>query len=137
MSYYDGPLFKVLSICKGGGYRYARTEPPHPQVNANGLYPLHRVLAANMIGRPIASNEVVHHRDEDPSNNAPANLQVMTRAEHARLHAPTVAVVECTCPVCSTGFSLKPHKYRRRLKMSKHGVLFCSRSCGTRYNHAH
>jgi hypothetical protein len=40
----------------------------------------HRAVAAPQSG------EVVHHRDGDPSNNAPENLEVMTQAEHARLH---------------------------------------------------
>jgi hypothetical protein len=41
----------------------------------------HRVVA-----RP-APHQVVHHADGNPTNNAPENLQLMTQAEHARLHA--------------------------------------------------
>lgn len=39
------------------------------------------------IGRCLKSNEVVHHIDGDRLNNDPGNLEVMTRAEHARHHA--------------------------------------------------
>ncbi len=29
---------------------------------------------------------VVHHKDEDPTNNDPSNLQLMSRSEHTALH---------------------------------------------------
>lgn len=48
---------------------------------------LHVVIAEKHIGRRIRPNEVVHHIDEDKKNNSTSNLQVMTRAEHARIHA--------------------------------------------------
>lgn len=47
---------------------------------------IHRVVAEQMIGRPLARDEVVHHKDGNRQNNRPENLQVMTRAEHTRLH---------------------------------------------------
>ncbi|TSP11467.1 HNH endonuclease signature motif containing protein [Cupriavidus campinensis] len=47
---------------------------------------LHVVLMEQHLGRRISENEVVHHRDENKHNNDLTNLEVMTRAEHARLH---------------------------------------------------
>jgi len=48
----------------------------------------HRIVAAQMIGRPLRNGEVVHHIDGNRRNNAPENLQVLpSQAEHARLHA--------------------------------------------------
>lgn len=46
----------------------------------------HRRIAKFKLGRELKSNEVVHHIDGDRFNNKPNNLQVMTRAEHMRLH---------------------------------------------------
>jgi hypothetical protein len=46
----------------------------------------HRVVAEQMLGRPLRPGEVVHHIDGSRHNNDPSNLQVMTQAEHARLH---------------------------------------------------
>lgn len=40
----------------------------------------HRVVAN------APSNMHVHHKDENPQNNNPANLQLMTHSEHSRLH---------------------------------------------------
>ena len=46
----------------------------------------HRKIMRLKLGRPLESDEVVHHVDGNPLNNKPSNLQVMTRSEHTRLH---------------------------------------------------
>lgn len=48
---------------------------------------VHRLTAARTLGRGLTSADIVHHIDEDPLNNDPQNLIVITRAEHMRLHA--------------------------------------------------
>jgi hypothetical protein len=39
------------------------------------------------LGRDLQSDEIVHHADHDPFNNDPANLVVLSRSEHMRVHA--------------------------------------------------
>lgn len=126
----SGPPFTILSTCKGGGYKYCRTNPPHPRANSKGLYPLHRVLVENRLGRLLAPGEVVHHDDEDKANDGEQNLLLKTRSEHARLHARTVAPIACVCAVCAAPFKVKPSEYRARTKRGQTGLLACSRSCG-------
>ena len=60
----------------GEGKTYTKTYGRHT----------HRVVAEQMLGRPLAKDEIVHHIDGNKRNNAPENLQVMTRSEHSRLH---------------------------------------------------
>lgn len=48
--------------------------------------PKYRRIMEIILGRKLTPKEVVHHKDGDCSNNSPDNLQVMTRAEHTRLH---------------------------------------------------
>ena len=47
----------------------------------------HREVMKNFLKRELREDEVVHHANEVKTDNHPDNLQVMTRAEHARLHA--------------------------------------------------
>ncbi len=46
----------------------------------------HRIIAEQMLGRPLKPGEIVHHIDENKRNNNPSNLMVMTQAEHCKIH---------------------------------------------------
>lgn len=46
----------------------------------------HRKAAALKLGRPLRKGEVVHHRDEDKTNNHPDNLDVQSRGGHTAAH---------------------------------------------------
>lgn len=45
-----------------------------------------RVTMSRHLGRELGSDEIVHHINEDPFDNRVENLQLVTRAEHKRLH---------------------------------------------------
>jgi len=49
----------------------------------------HRIIMEKHIGRRLSRNEVVHHKDGNKSNNNIENLEIMSRSDHSRLHAPT------------------------------------------------
>lgn len=51
----------------------------------------HRAIAEQMLGRPLADDEIVHHKDGNKRNNDPSNLAVMTQGEHMREHGLGVA----------------------------------------------
>lgn len=47
----------------------------------------HRIVAEQMLGRPLNHGEVVHHIDRNKQNNKPENLMVFSsQAEHAKWH---------------------------------------------------
>jgi hypothetical protein len=59
----------------------------HRYVRVNGVTrALHRVVAERTLGRPLQPDEIVHHIDGDPLNNAPSNLTVVSRQQHFLLH---------------------------------------------------
>lgn len=46
----------------------------------------HRVVMENKVGRKLTKDEIVHHIDHNKHNNNIENLQLVTRAEHAKIH---------------------------------------------------
>jgi len=63
--------------------------PSHPNSNKNGQVPLSHIVMERHIGRYLKDDELVHHKDEDPLNNSIANLEILSRSEHMRLHSKT------------------------------------------------
>lgn len=46
----------------------------------------HRLVMEQLLGRKLSSNEIVHHKDEDKTNNEPNNLALTTRKGHIEIH---------------------------------------------------
>ena len=61
--------------------------PWHPLADHKGYVARYIIVAELKLGRPLVKGEVVHHEDEDYTNDHPDNLRVFaSQAEHARYH---------------------------------------------------
>ena len=61
--------------------------PMHNEANTWGYVYEHRLIAEEKIlGRKLAKNEVVHHKNGKRWDNRIVNLEVMDRSEHAKLY---------------------------------------------------
>lgn len=80
----------------------------------------HRWIMEQVLGRDLRPDEHVHHRNGDPLDNRPENLEVLSANEHLRLHKQ-VYPDDKTCVECGATFTANPRK-RKRQKC-------CSRKC--------
>jgi hypothetical protein len=44
------------------------------------------IVMEQVLGHPIPEGYIVHHKDEDPTNDSPDNLELMTRSQHNKYH---------------------------------------------------
>lgn len=107
------------------GYMYVY-QPNHPMASGVGKVYVHRYVMAKHLNRMLESNEHVHHKDENKTNNDITNLELLNSSIHARLHhieqGKSYSVITKVCSNCGTSFQLD-HKRR-----DKPGVT-CSDFC--------
>lgn len=85
------PSYKGGDTCVHRSYIWEYL-PGHPLQNDWGWVAQHRLIAEDKLGRPLVQSEnpqiaeAAHHKDECKLNNAPTNIEVMTKSDHRRHH---------------------------------------------------
>lgn len=84
---------RVFKRTKYGGHSKVRSDgyvaiynPSHPNSNNDGYVMEHVLVVEESLGRFLAPDEVVHHKNHIRNDNRIENLQLMTFKEHASLH---------------------------------------------------
>lgn len=60
--------------------------PNAPQTSNGILVRKNRVILSIKLGRALFQNEHAHHIDEDMTNDAPGNIELLTASEHNKRH---------------------------------------------------
>lgn len=68
----------------GHGYVLVRL-PDHPLADVRGYVYEHRLVAEQLVGRPLEPGEQIHHKNGIKSDNRAENLEVMPSMAHHRL----------------------------------------------------
>ena len=81
------PAWKGGRTITSHGYVLIRVGQGHPLADVRGYAYEHRLVAEQLTGRPLRSDEIIHHRDGNKQNNATENIAVMrSQAHHHALH---------------------------------------------------
>jgi endogenous inhibitor of DNA gyrase (YacG/DUF329 family) len=76
------------------GYVLVRA-PEHPMASREGYVMEHRLVMAEVLGRMLTTDEVVHHRNGVKADNRVENLEVMPKRQHDRRPKPPKKPIEC------------------------------------------
>lgn len=122
---------------RNGPYELVIAPDDYPGKKYRGRYCYeHHLVWWRNTGRMPLAGHLIHHRNERKRDNAFSNLEeklvAVHSSEHTRERHPPLVI---DCGMCGSQFEIQPSRFRERRAKSRSGKLFCSRSCGTKFNY--
>jgi predicted RNA-binding Zn-ribbon protein involved in translation (DUF1610 family) len=120
-----GPYLFKSGACVGRKYV---TQKFSDGAKRNLLYS--RYVMEQHLGRQLSPDEHVDHIDDDKTNDAIENLQIVSCSENAKKAARLrpAEMLEFVCPECGVLARKKARQVRHNRKQGKEGP-FCGKSC--------
>jgi len=98
----------------------------YPVTKINGVTKtIHRLIAKELIGRPLRKYEQVHHKDKNRKNYSKDNLEITTIKQHRLLHHP---ILKIKCYECGKLKKISEKRYKWKLAHGQKN-FYCSRKC--------
>lgn len=91
-----------------------------------------RYLMAVSLGRYLAEDEHVDHKDDDKTNDVLENLQILTPEENRKKSIKGHTFHDRICPWCKNLFKLEQRQCHKKRKFPP----CCSRSCSAKLQHS-
>ena len=89
----------------------------------------HTIVVEENIGRKLLKAEIVHHINEDKTDNRIENLSIMTLSDHTKLHRVKAKTIILKCSVCESDYEVREAIYIYKIKKGQ-TVFVCSKHCG-------
>lgn len=85
-------------------------------------------------GRLLGPDEQVDHHDDDPSNDDPANLIILTPEANRQKYASAnpAPTRRCVCPICGVEVVIPERVYQRNQVRRGCSGPYCSKACAGR-----
>lgn len=115
---------------------YTNKNTGYLQMKKNGrVNGIHRFVMEQHLGRRLLRSEIVHHKNEDKTDNRIENLELMTNSQHVSMHMKGTGAppVKCMCHQCKKKFFKQANLHKRAIK-NKQLIFFCSRHCMGTHN---
>lgn len=86
--------WRAGGIISSSGYVKVRVGKTHPLADPNGYAYEHLIVWVSAGNKRPDSDEILHHNNEDKTDNRIENLRLMKRTEHSQMHSSAMPDIQ-------------------------------------------
>lgn len=88
----------------------------------------HHVVWWQNTGELVPSGKLIHHKNENKTDNRCSNFEILSVNDHVKLHAKPKKMVKLICAFCGTAFEREARNVSFKMKSGQKD-FYCGRSC--------